>query len=74
MDRIYAVSAVIRRPAPEGGYIVVQVPTFYLFADVQGIVDADHARRIATRMLEDINPSAVVNVCAVETSAAAHPA
>ena len=30
----------------------VQIPTFFLFADVQGILHEDHARAIAERMFE----------------------
>jgi hypothetical protein len=74
MTRIYAVSAIVNLPVDEeqNYSATVQVPTFYLFADVQGIVDEDHARRIAERMLRAVNPAAEVHVCVTETSMHAH--
>ena len=45
----------------------IQVPTFFLDSNVQGIVSEDHAKRIAERMLRDVNPNAEVSVTAVET-------
>jgi hypothetical protein len=50
----------------------VQVPTFYLLADVQGILHVDHARAIAERMFERTENLVRVHACAVETSMAAH--
>ena len=50
----------------------VQVPTFDLLADVQGISHEDHARAIAERMVERTENLIQVHACAVETSMAAH--
>lgn len=36
----------------------VQLPTFYLDADVQGIVSAQHAETIAREMIQSVNPDA----------------
>lgn len=47
----------LTRPAARRAYVVQahiagrSVPTFYLLADVQGIVDVDHARRVALDVL-----------------------
>ncbi len=49
----YAVTATVTKKTPEGT-TTYQVPTFYLNANVQGIVDAAHAARIA---YEVINPT-----------------
>jgi len=40
---------------------LVQLPTFFLDADIQGIVDCDHAKRIAANMIQSVMtaPSAV---------------
>lgn len=39
----------------------VQLPTFFLDSDIQGIVDAEHAKRIAGTMIQSVMtaPSAV---------------
>ena len=73
VDRIYAVSARIGERT-DGGEIWRDVPTFYLFANVQGILSEDQAARVARRILGDPE---LCSVCAVETSAGgpgtAHP-
>jgi len=78
-SRMYAVSVVLEceHRSADGVTDVhaysVQVPTFYLLADVQGILHADHARAIAERMFERTENLVKVHACAVETSMAAHP-
>lgn len=63
MTEVYAVSVVLA-----GG---IQLPTFYLFSAVQGIVSEDHAERIARSMLTKCgHPDA--SICAVATSFNAH--
>ena len=73
VDRIYAVSARVGERTAEGE-IWRDVPTFYLFANVQGIVSEDHAGRVARSVIGDPE---LCSVCVVETSAGgsgtAHP-
>jgi hypothetical protein len=73
MTRMYAVSAVITRDIDEIWSAAVQVPTFYLLADVQGIVSEEHAQTIARKMFSDLGFSdAAISVSVAETSPAAH--
>ncbi|HTU61306.1 MAG TPA: hypothetical protein VMF89_22780 [Polyangiales bacterium] len=78
MTRMYACSVVLEceHRSADGVTDVhtysVQVPTFYLLADVQGILHEDHARAIAERMFERTENLVRVHACAVETSMAAH--
>jgi len=62
-SRVYGVSAI----APDGPYSFRQLPTFYLFADVQGITSEQHAEKIAATIVP-----AGSNICVVETSMRAH--
>jgi hypothetical protein len=45
----------------DGGVTLVQLPTFLLDGDIQGIVDTEHAKRIAGTMIQSVMtaPSAV---------------
>ena len=78
MSKMYAVSVVLEceHRSADGVTDVhtysVQVPTFYLLADVQGILHEDHARAIAESMFERTENLIKVHACAVETSMAAH--
>lgn len=65
---LYAVHAVVNRKMGEGT-VTIQVPTFYLDSNTQGIVDVGHASRIAHSMLESINPAARVHAVALAHSA-----
>jgi hypothetical protein len=71
MSRIYAVSVVLN--VKHGDYSHVrQIPTFYLYSDVQGIMDETHAANIARGMWEGLPNVTDVHVAACETSNAAH--
>lgn len=73
LAQVYAVSAVVERDTSDGYRTTVQLPTFYLFADVQGITSEAGALAIATRMFTDLGHAADdVHVCAVATSFGAH--
>ena len=50
----------------------VQVPTFYLMADVQGIIDDVHAASIAKEMFSRTENLVECHVSVVETGMAAH--
>src|SRR5215210_7711666 len=61
---LYAITAVCNRT--EGQYQrTIQMPTFYLDSNVQGIRDAGHAQRIAENMFASTNPEATFTVAAV---------
>jgi hypothetical protein len=65
---IYAVTATVTRTI-DGWTSTVRTPIFYLAADVQGIVSADHARMIATHMLGEIaGPGAEVHAHATDAT------
>ncbi len=50
----------------EEGTLSIQVPTFYLNSNVQGIVSADHAEQIAREVINPSNdPSLSINLCVV---------
>lgn len=53
---LYAIQAVRDHSMQSSGRVwhsTEQLPTFYLDADVQGIVDETHAARIALKLLDD---------------------
>jgi len=50
----------------DGAETVVQLPTFLLDSDIQGIVSADHAKRVANSMIVSLVGPAEVFVSAVE--------
>jgi hypothetical protein len=52
----------------------VQVPTFYLDADVQGIVSEDHAARIASTIINPLGeiPAERIHVSAVALTVASY--
>lgn len=54
---LYTVQAVANVKQGHGAYVTVPLPTFYLDSNVQGIVNADHATRIARHMLLSIMPA-----------------
>lgn len=47
----YTVTATITKQTPHGT-ITKQIPTFYLDSDVQGIVSAEHAKKIARTIID----------------------
>lgn len=51
---MYAITATALVSFPTGGTTTRQVPTFYLNADVQGIVNEAHAERIARGLLRTV--------------------
>ncbi len=80
-SKIYAISVRItvhtpHEKTPSGwqpGFTVVNMPTFYLFADVQGIISESHAERIVRESFVRIGHAPDdINVCVVETSIGAH--
>ena len=48
---MYAITATAYRRTADGWTVASQVPTFYLNANVQGIVDEAHAKSIALVVL-----------------------
>jgi hypothetical protein len=78
MSKMYACSVVLEceHRSADGVTDVhtysVQVPTFYLMADVQGILHEDHARSIAEDMFARTENLVRVHACAVETSMVSH--
>lgn len=79
-SKMYAISVVLECEHRSADGITdvhtysVQVPTFYLLADVQGILHEDHARAIAEEMFSRTENLIRAHVCAVETSMCAHGA
>jgi hypothetical protein len=65
----YLITAAVSVEGRDGYRTVYQTPAFFLESDVQGIVNAEHARRIVERMLmAGRNPrTTTVEVCAMET-------
>ena len=60
----YCVTAVAVKKTEGGETIVFQVPTFFLNADVQGIVDVNGAETVAKRIVNPTSdPSIKVNCC-----------
>lgn len=67
MIKFYQISASVTRKDETGKWtIIVQVPTFYLNANVQGITNEKHAATIAREMLLAVNPAAIVSTFAME--------
>jgi len=65
---MYQIQATLTK-ATEAGFMIKQIPTFYLDPGVQGIVSADHARRIAEEMLNPFKDESVrVSVNAILTT------
>ena len=60
--QLYGVQGTVTLSMEGGWQTTRQLPTFYLSADVQGITSADHAERIARRMLSETNPAATINL------------
>lgn len=50
---LYTISATVSRPVPGGYYSTRSLPLFFLDSRVQGILDADHAARVAVSLLRD---------------------
>ena len=61
----YRITAQVVRTR-EGWTSSVGVPTFFLDADVQGIVHAAHAAQIARRMLQALAPDAKIHGSAID--------
>ena len=59
---MYQLTVTVETTSADGWTGARQLPTFYLDSDVQGIVSADHAERIARRMLTDVNPDATFHI------------
>lgn len=65
--RFYAVTAQVNRTRPDGWTSSRQVPTFYLNTAVQGILNDEHAHRVAAALIADLvdDPDADIIVTAV---------
>lgn len=63
---MWCVTAMVRKTSPEGARSI-QVPTFYLNSDVQGIVDAEHAERIAKEVCNPTGDTTLEVMVAVTT-------
>jgi hypothetical protein len=64
--RLYAITATVTEPC-NGGMLHRNVPTFYLDADVPGIVLETHARNILRSVTAP--PGTKIDVCVEETMA-----
>lgn len=51
MKTVYQIQGTVVAHYTSKNRIVVQVPTFFLDADIQGIVDCEHAVKIATSIV-----------------------
>jgi hypothetical protein len=65
---LYTIQAQVSRPAHRG-VISLQVPTFFLASQVQGIVDVEHAASLAYDLIETINPNCGIVVTACDEDA-----
>ena len=65
---MYAINATVTRKV-DGWVSTVQVPTFYLDPNVQGITDAFHAQQIAAQIINPFDAPVVVAITAVRVSA-----
>lgn len=63
----YTVQGTVTHVTADGWRGTVQVPTFYLSADVQGIRDAAHAERIARDIIDPLHTAADVSVFVMPT-------
>lgn len=62
---MYAVSATVNRHDKDG-VVTIQVPTFYLDANVQGIVNKEHAKIIAGEIINPAkNPNLTVHLSVI---------
>lgn len=61
----YVVTATVTLARDEIWSSTRSLPTFLLDSNIQGIVSADHAARVALGLLRDCNPDAEVHVTAV---------
>ena len=50
--RMWTVRATVARETDDGWRTTDQVPTFFLHMDVQGILDTEHAERVAHRVVD----------------------
>ena len=65
--KLYQVTAHYTRLAANGWKESAGIPTFYLRDDMQGIVNADHAERIARQMLSVLAPDATFSIAVAES-------
>lgn len=66
---MYVVNATVtRRELDEIGESVttIQIPTFYLCADVQGIVGIEHAKEIAAEIIDPLFAAHEISITVVE--------
>lgn len=61
---MYAIAAAMNTTDEHGWTATRQLPTFFLNADTQGIVDADHAEKIAHDILD--RPGSTLHIVAVK--------
>lgn len=52
---MYVISATIKIKDKNGYTKIIQIPTFYLNEDVQGIINVEHARAIAMQVINPMN-------------------
>ena len=59
---MYAVQASVLRTWPDGSSGHIQIPTFYLDENVQGIVGEEHAKNIAREIIDPCNCINVISI------------
>jgi hypothetical protein len=71
--QLWAVGAVISLKTA-GGTTVIQIPTFYLNPNVQGITGERGAKRVATEIINPTNDPAVAEGLSVSVALVSKPA
>ena len=65
METRYAIGATVREYRDDGWTATRQIPTFYLDANVQGIMSEDQACIIARRILDPLGQGLALSITAV---------
>ena len=56
MTKRYVITACVVKELPDGSMVTAQVPTFELNANTLGLVNDEHAAKVARSMLQSIAP------------------
>lgn len=60
---MYVISATVKVKTEDGYSKIIQIPTFFLDENIQGIVDREHARKIAAQVINPTNdPNCTVSI------------
>lgn len=64
---LYVIQATVTKTFADGSKCTVQVPTFYLSKQVQGIINKVHAEQIAQEVIDPFdNPNLMIEMCVEE--------